>query len=100
MTEPTAAATKAASKAVQQTTASADKLNQIADVVEVAELAIEVPAKVVLSNKLVVTVGVVIGAAAGVGGTFLYKKLMERRQIKKELAELGELEKANATPNA
>lgn len=92
MSEPTAAVTKTASKAVQDGKLNVDKLHQIADVVEVAELAIEVPAKVVLSNKLVVTVGVVIGAAAGVGGTFLYKKLMERRQAKKDAAELTELQ--------
>jgi hypothetical protein len=94
MSEPTAAV-KSAAKAVQDGKLNADKLHDIANIVETAELAVEVPSRVVLSQTLVVTVGVLVGAAAGVGGTFLYKKLVERRQIKKDAQALAELEKVS-----
>jgi hypothetical protein len=52
-------------------------------VIETAELAVEVPSKVALSNKLVVTAGVVFGTALGVAGVIGYQKFQAKRAAKK-----------------
>lgn len=88
MTEPTTAtktATSVAERAAvgRSAKAAADASNVLPTVVETAELAMEVPSKVVLNQKLVVIVSVVGGAALGAGILFGVNKLRERMANKK-----------------
>lgn len=56
-----------------------DNLNKVLPtVIETAEVALEVPSKVVVNERLVFIVGVVAGAALGVGILFAVNKLRER----------------------
>lgn len=56
-----------------------DNLNKVLPtVVETAEVALEVPSKVVVNERLVFIVGVVAGAALGVGILVAVNKLRER----------------------
>lgn len=75
-TETTTASKKATEKAIAAVAAASETLPTV---VETAEVALEIPSKVVLNQRLVVGVGVVAGIALGVGGVFGYGKLKEIR---------------------
>lgn len=81
----TATKTAVAKAAARQAAESAvDHVNAVLPtVVETAEVALQVPSKVVVNNKLVFTVGVVGGAAVGAGLLYGINKLRERRLAKK-----------------
>lgn len=86
MSETTTAAVKTASKAAK---AAAEELtdlvtdNSIPLVVEATELALEVPVKVVMSQKLVVSLSILGGTALGAGILFGVQNLQARRVAKK-----------------
>jgi len=52
-------------------------------VVETAELAVEVPSKVVVNNKLLIAVGVAVGTSLGVAGVIGWQKFQAKRAEKK-----------------
>lgn len=74
------AASKAGEKAIKAVAAATETLPTV---VETTEIALEVPAKVVLNQKLVVLVAGAVGAGLAVGGLFGYRKLQEYRTSKK-----------------
>lgn len=83
------AAVNRAAKAAGVTAAEVSKT--LPTVVETAELAMEVPSKVVLNQKMVVAVSVVAGAALGVGvlfGAYKLRERMAKRKLDKELADV------------
>lgn len=92
-TETTTAATKSAdvvaSKASKAAAAVSDSLPTVVDTVEVA---MEVPAKVILNQKLVVTAVAVVGIAAGAAGLWGFQKLRARMAAKKLVQEMMEQE--------
>lgn len=82
MSETTTVATNTASKkatqaAVQAATTAAGNLPTV---VETAELALEVPSKVVLSERWLVGAGVVVGAAMGAGIFYGVQKFRNRNK--------------------
>lgn len=86
----TTTTTTAASKKAASTVA-----DNIPVIVETAELAVEVPAKVVLNNKLVVAVSLVAGAAVGAGvlwgvNKWRARKAEETLEVPNDLSELDE----------
>ncbi len=74
----TAAVNTAAKKAGVAASAVSDALPTV---IETAELALEVPVKVVLNQKLVVAVSMVGGAALGAGILFGINKWRNRNKI-------------------
>jgi 16S rRNA C1402 (ribose-2'-O) methylase RsmI len=103
MSETTTVATKTVEKAAKVAPKVSEELaNLISDaglpvVTDITELSLDVPVKVVLNQKLVVSVSVVIGAAAGIGGLFLAKKLKSLRDAKKDKIADDELNDELAT---
>lgn len=96
MSDPTAVATKATVKAAAKPVVevvevvATDHLNKVLPtVVETSEVALELPSRVVVNQKLIFIVGVVSGVAVGVGVVFAVNKLRERslRQKIKKAAE-------------
>jgi ABC-type proline/glycine betaine transport system permease subunit len=87
MTESTVgkASTTVAEKAVVNRAAKAagEVSKALPTVVETAELAVEVPSKVMLNQKMIVAVSVVGGAVLGAGVLFGVNKLRERMAKKK-----------------
>lgn len=71
---------RAAEKAIAAVAAASETLPTV---VETAEVAMEIPAKVVLNQKLIVTVSIFGGAAAGAGILWGVQKLRARLQAKK-----------------
>lgn len=55
--------------------------NILPTVAEVAEVAVKVPSKFIVSGKLVA--GVAAGAALGAGGYYAFQKFQEKRRAKK-----------------
>jgi hypothetical protein len=84
-TETTTAATK---KAAEKVVAAAQE--SLPTVIETAELALEVPTKVIMKTPLVVAVSVAAGTALGVGGLILFTKVRTRLAEKKVAAQLDE----------
>ncbi len=84
----TDAAVNKAAKAAAVTAAAVSET--LPTVVETAEIAMEVPAKVVLNQKLVVTAAVVSGIAIGAVGLWGANKLRARLAAKKLEAEIAE----------
>lgn len=84
-------------KAVEKTAAVvADNLGTVAETVEVA---LEVPSKVVMNQKLVVAASVVVGTGLGVAGVFGYRKFQEfrrDRKIKKAADEMTSVNPENS----
>jgi hypothetical protein len=94
MSETTTAAANTATKAAKKASEGLTDLvtdNSIPLVVEATELALEVPVRVVLNQKLVVSLSVLGGTALGAGILFGVQKLQARRLAKKHEAELEEL---------
>lgn len=88
-TAPTAAAVnKATSKAGQTAAAVSETLPAV---VETVELAMEVPVKVALNQKLVITISILGGAALGAGILFGVQKFTTHRAEKKNLAEFDKM---------
>lgn len=76
-------------KAAKAAARTADVVNEtLPTVVETVEVAMEVPAKVVLNQKLVVTAAIVGGVAAGALGLWGAQKLRARLAAKRLEAEL------------
>lgn len=81
MSEPTTAAsnaTAAASKKAAQTAAAAAQTLPV--VVETVEVVTELPAKVVLNQKLIVAASILGGAALGAGGLWGWNKWRNRNK--------------------
>lgn len=57
--------------------------NSLPAVVETAELAVEVPSKVVVNNKLLIAAGVAVGTGLGVAGVIAWQKIQAKRAAKK-----------------
>lgn len=85
MTESTAPATNAAAnKAAKAAAASAAAVSDtLPTVVSTTELAMEVPTKVVLNQRLIVVASVVGGVAVGAGALYGLQKLKARRDVAK-----------------
>jgi hypothetical protein len=79
-TPPVVATAPVVSKAAKAAAAVSDTLPTV---VETAEVAMEIPTKVVLNQKLIVTAGVVVGVALGVGATIGWNKFRAHQQTKK-----------------
>jgi hypothetical protein len=81
--------TNAVAHASQKTAAkTADKVAAVLpDVVETVEVAMEVPAKVVLNQKVVVVAASVAGAAFGIAGYWGFNKWRNRNKVVVELPE-------------
>jgi len=82
------ASTKAGEKAIAAVAAASETLPTV---VETAEVALEIPSKVVLNQKLVVTVAVLGGIAAGAGGIIAWNRFKAARAAKKIEAEVEEI---------
>lgn len=96
------AATKAAvNRAAKEAVSAAVAEQALPLVAETTELALEVPSKVVLNQKVVFTVGVLGGVALGAGLLYGVSKFVEARKIKKAVAKIPTTEnEKNAKPNA
>lgn len=79
MSETTTAATKTAEKTVKAVSES------LPTVVDTVELALDIPTKAVLSQKLVVSLSVVAGAAIGAGVLFGVNKWRSRKPAQDKL---------------
>lgn len=74
----TTTAVKAASKKAADTIAE-----NLPTVVETTEVALEIPAKVVVNKSVLVVAGMVIGTAAGVAGYWGWQKIQAKRAANK-----------------
>jgi hypothetical protein len=74
------ASTKAAEKAIKAVAAASETLPTV---VETVEIAMDVPAKIVLNQRLVVIVTAVGGVTAGAAGLWAVNKLRQRLAVKK-----------------
>lgn len=97
------AATSPATKAAITRTANEAVAKAVADqalplVTETAELAMEIPSKVVLNQKLVVVASVLAGAALGAGALYGAYKLRERKLKAKVENAVAETVTAIQTP--
>lgn len=79
-TSVTTASTKAADKAIKTAAAVSDTLPAV---VETAEVALEIPSKVVLNQKLVVIASIAGGAALGAVGLWGANKLRQHLAVRK-----------------
>lgn len=78
MSETTTAAAKTAEKTVKAVSET------LPTVVDTVELALDIPTKAVLSQKLVVTLSVAAGAAVGAGVLFGVNKFLSSRRAKSQ----------------
>lgn len=81
MSETTTAVANTASKKASQAAAAVSEA--LPTVVETVEMAVEVPAKVIVNQRLVVAAAVVGGAAVGAGILFGTQKFIQRRRVTK-----------------
>lgn len=79
-TETTTASSKAAEKAVKAVAAASETLPTV---VETVEIAMDVPSKVVLNQRLIVIASVAGGAAAGAVGLWGVHKVRQRLAVRK-----------------
>jgi hypothetical protein len=79
VSEPTTAASTATSAASKRASAAADKAIPV--VVETVEVVTELPAKVVLNQKLIVIASVLGGAALGAGALWGVNKWRNRNKV-------------------
>lgn len=79
-TSVTSASTKAADKAIKAAVAVSETLPTV---VETAEVALEIPSKVVLNQRLVVVASVAAGAALGAAGLWGANKLRQHLAVRK-----------------
>jgi hypothetical protein len=97
VTETTAAATTTAKKAAEKTAAVV--VDTLPTVVETVEVAMEVPAKVVLNQKLVVVVSLAAGSALTAGVLYGLQKWRAHKADKENQVEvpndLSKLDEAN-----
>lgn len=94
MSETTTAVKTATEKAATKTASTVAAAAPT--IIETAEVALEIPSKVVVNNRLIVTVGVLVGTAAGVGGTLLFNKWNNKRKVDKLVAEAHDTSDAKA----
>lgn len=88
----TAAANKATKVADPIVKSAVDGLNKtLPTVVETAEVAMQVPSKVVLNQKLIVTVSILGGAVLGAGALAAFSIWKQKRHIKKVAEETEKL---------
>lgn len=73
----TSASKKATEKAIAAVAAASDTLPTV---VETAEVALEIPSKIVLNQKLVVVASVAIGTALGAGALYGVNKWRNRNK--------------------
>lgn len=81
MTETTSTTATATKKAVDKTATAVS--NALPTVTETVEVAMEVPAKVVLNQKLVVAVSLLTGAGLTAGALFAVNKWKAHKSLKK-----------------